>query len=353
MKRSVLCAFLLALYVPAAHAVAITAGPTLAGSPVTSETNPLTNGVTVSMTVDGGTDHVQIVFSQVSPVDSSLTPVATITPAVTGGSSPNIFWSALWFIGTDLARRDGSFSFQATPIGGSTIGTPSTPGSFTITSVDIHNLTVTSSLDASGQPTFPFRVSYALAKAARVSASILNSSGTVIRTLLTSQPQGGEVDGISTNTVNWDGIRTDGTVAPIGNYSVQVGATDLATGDPAIVRTRPFSVVSLAGASSDPQKVFESNVFVYPNPVRNSQGSFQMEAVRDGANLSLKIYTITGTLVFEKSFPGIPTGTITTFNWDGTNGAGNKVGRGLYYYVVREDDAAGSLQTVKKMAVIP
>src|SRR5258708_7816579 len=85
-----------------AHATAITAGPTLTGSPVTSETNPLKDGVTVQMTVDGTTDHVLIVFSQVSPVDSSLTQVASITQAVTGNSSPQIFWNALWLIGTDF-----------------------------------------------------------------------------------------------------------------------------------------------------------------------------------------------------------------------------------------------------------
>jgi flagellar hook assembly protein FlgD len=100
------------------------------------------------------------------------------------------------------------------------------------------------------------------------------------------------------------------------------------------------------------QKAFETNVFVFPNPVRG-QGTFQMQAIRGGANLSLKIYTMTGDLVLEQSFPNMAAGSFTRFSWDGTNQTGNKVGRGLYYYVAREDDATGTLQTVKKLAVIP
>ena len=102
------------------------------------------------------------------------------------------------------------------------------------------------------------------------------------------------------------------------------------------------------------QKAFESGVFVFPNPVRNGQATFQMGAIRAGANLSLKIYTITGTLVFEQSFPGVTAGTsVQISNWPVTNQSGHKLGRGLYYYVAREDDATGTLQTVKKLAVIP
>jgi flagellar hook assembly protein FlgD len=354
MKRLAVYVCFFALCAPTAHAITITAGPTLSGSPVTSETTQLKNGVTIQVTVDVS-GQAQVDFFQILP-DASLSHVATITQNITGGVSTSIFWNALWPIGLDFARHDGTFVYQVTPIAGGTTGTPlpstSDPAAqFQITSVDIHNLTVTPSLDTAQQPTFPYTISYALAKAARVTVSILNSSGTVVRTIITSQPQADET--ISSATVTWDGLRNDGTTVSIGNYTAQVSATDLTTGDPAIVRTRGFAVLSLAGAGSDPQKVFESHTFVFPNPVRNSQGTFQMQAVRDGANLSLKIYTITGTLVRNESFPGIPTGSIVTFNWDGTNQSGNKVGRGLYYYEVREDDSTGTLQTVKKMAVIP
>ena len=107
------------------------------------------------------------------------------------------------------------------------------------------------------------------------------------------------------------------------------------------------------GDNAADQKAFENSVFVFPNPVRNGQATFQMGAIRAGANLSLKIYTLTGTLVLDQSFPGIAMGSFVTFNWKADNQSGHKVGRGLYYYVAREDDATGTLQTVKKVAVIP
>jgi hypothetical protein len=56
--------------------------------------------------------------------------------------------------------------------------------------------------------------------------------------------------------------------------------------------------------------------------------------------------------VRDETFPGLSSGSVINFVWDATNQAGRKVGRGLYYYVVREDDGQGTLQTVKKMAVI-
>lgn len=355
IRYAVFCCLISAFFLGFAQrseAVAFTAGPTLTGSPVTSETNALSNGVTVQFTLDSSV-QVTLDFFQVAQ-DASLTQVASLSQSASAGVSKSIFWNALWLIGTNFGRHDGTFLYQVTPTGGTPLPAPGDPSAlFQINSVDIHNLTVTPSLDASQQPTFPFTISYALAKTALVTATISNSSGTVVRTLISRQRQAGEVQSVSTETITWNGLTDAGKIASIGTYSVTINAVDPDTGDLAIPRAQSFSVVSLAGAAGDPQKSFEDNVFVYPNPVRNGQATFQMEAIRDGANLSLKIYTITGTLVRSESFPGVPAGNVQPFSWDGTNQSGHKVGRGLYYYVVREDDSSGTLQTVKKMAVIP
>ena len=229
---------------------------------------------------------------------------------------------------------------------------PAPPSLVTLNSVDIHNLTVASSVDSNGAATFPFVITYALAKSANVSATITNSSGTVVRTLLTNAAQAGE--SISSQTITWNGLADSGQSVSVGVYTLTVNATDPAVANShAITRTRSITVQSLAGAAGNPQKLFESNVYVYPNPVRNGSATFQIEAIRDGANLSLKIYTLSGDLVFEKFFPNVAAGYVTRYGWGATNSAGRKLGRGLYYYVVREEDSAGTLQTVKKMAVIP
>jgi flagellar hook assembly protein FlgD len=190
-----------------------------------------------------------------------------------------------------------------------------------------------------------------LAKSAAVTVTILNSSNTVIATPLLNKTQFGE--SVSSATVSWDGKDSKGNPASIGLYTVQVNATDLSgNNDKAITRSAQIAVASLSGSQSDPQKLFEDNVFVAPNPVRNGLGTFHFEGIRDGANISIKIYTLSGTLVFDKTFVA-PAGIPQTYPWHAENQSGHKVGRGLYYYVVREVDAAGTLQTVKKMAVLP
>jgi len=340
-----------------AYAIAITGGPTLLGSPVTSEINGLTDGVTVQFTLDS-LGSVQINFFQVSPVDSSLTQVASINQSnIPGSTLTRVFWNALWLIGTDFARHNGTFLYQVVPSTNGTAGTAlpvsgDSSALFTIDSLDIHNLAVTPSRDAAGLPTSPYTITYALAKSARVTATVYDSSDTVIRTIISGQAQAGE--SVSSATVTWDGLETDGTPAPIGNYTVRVTAADLNTPtNTATPRTAAFSVLSLAGAASNPQKLFEDNVYVFPNPIRNGVGTFHMEAIRDGAILSLKIYTISGDLVRSETFPGIAAGNSFEYLWTATNQSGNKVGRGLYYYVLREEDSAGTLQTVKKLAVLP
>jgi flagellar hook assembly protein FlgD len=342
-----------------AHAISIITGPSLPGmtnNTISYETNGIPNGASVQFTLDSP-GQVEVDFYMISPLDSSQTQVGKVIQTNISANVPTtVFWNARWLIGTDFARHDGTFLYQVTPSTNSTVGT-ALPASgdpaarFTISSLDIHNLSVRSSLDANSQPTFPYVITYNLAKGANVTATVTDSTGTIVRTIISAAPQAGESS--STQTITWDGLNSVGKSVSIGNYTLTLTASDLNSGDQAIPRTAPISVLSLAGAAADPQKTFENNVFVYPNPVQNGQGTFQMEAVRTGANLSLKIYTITGTLVFEQSFPGVAAGNIQQFVWPVTNQSGNKLGRGLYYYVVREDDAIGTLQTVKKMVVIP
>jgi len=332
-----------------AHATNITVGPSLSNTNITSELNNTTNGTTVQFTLDVG-GQVEVAFYQVSPVDSSLTLVTAININPASGGAQSVFWNALWPIGIDFGRHDGTFAYQVIPATGTAEPpTGAQSSNFTINSVDIHNLTVTPSFDSNQQPTFPYKISYALAKQANVTVQIYNSSNTLVRTVFTGQQPD---ETVSSTTVTWDGLKTDGTPAPIGIYISSVTASDPDTKAQAIARTRSFGVSSLAGAAVDAQKLFESNVYVYPNPVRNGQAWFNVLPVRDGAIIHLRIYTITGTLVLDQDI----TADITAqrpFRWNVTNQSGNKLGRGLYYYVVREDDAQGTLQVTKKMAVLP
>jgi len=316
----------------------------------------LVNGTSIGFTIDTPGEVQVNIAGGVQNFGDPGTTVATLTQFYSSGVFPqteSIFWNGLWLIGGDLGRIDGNYQFTLTlsTTGGSfTTPVPASP-QVTINSVDIHSVSVAPSLDANGSPVAPYRIQYNLAKQAAVSVSVVNSSNTLVRTVISNKVQFAE--SISSVTVNWDGLDNSGNPVPIGIYTVQINATDPNNNDHATMRSRQIGVTSLAGAASNPQQLFEQNVFVYPNPVRNGQGTFQFLTIRDGATIFLKIYTLSGTLVFEKEFDNVATGNVISFPWNVTNQAGNKLGRGLYYYVAREQDPAGTLQTIKKMAVLP
>ena len=213
-----------------------------------------------------------------------------------------LFWNGLWLINGQIGRLNTTCDFVLTLSTGGSSSSPVAPSTLvTLNSVDIHSVSVTSGIDANGVATAPYAIAYALAKSASVSMVITNSSGTVVRTLLSNASQASEAS-ISTHTVSWNGLTDSGAPVPLGVYSVTINATDPAlTSSHAIPRSATIVVQSLSGVAQNAQKIFEDNVFVYPNPVRNGQGIFQMEAIRDGANLSLKIYTTSRERSYGKS----------------------------------------------------
>lgn len=310
------------------------------------------NGTTVQFTIDTP-GLVEIDIFKVQNFGDPGTQVAALTQNFSVSGSTGIFWNGQWLIDGQQGRMSGNYEFDLTLTTG-TGGTPATATAgtlVTLNSVDIHRMTVTPSLDASNSPTFPYLISYALAKDANVSIGIYNSSNTLVRTLLTNKPQLSE-NTISSYTVTWDGLAADGTSAPIGIYTSSFSAVDPINGGTAIPRSVSFYLTSLAGAAVDAKTLFDNNTFVYPNPVRDGQATFQYLAARDGATVSLRIYTLTGTLVLDKNFGSVPRGVVQTFTWHADNSSGNKVGRGLYYYVMRESDPQGVIEITKKLAVI-
>jgi flagellar basal-body rod modification protein FlgD len=83
-----------------------------------------------------------------------------------------------------------------------------------------HSVTVTgNSVSFNGTAATPTNVTLASA-AANVSATISDSSGTVIQTLNLGAHAAGAM------SIPWDGLTSSGGVAPVGNYSVNVTATD-------------------------------------------------------------------------------------------------------------------------------
>jgi len=332
------------------HAVTIS-NVTFSDTNIIYETGGIPNGTTIGFTLDSP-GLVQIAVNcGIQNFGDTGTNVANLSLTDSGPTATHtnqIFWNGLWLIGGQLGRVNTNCDFALTlsTVAGTSSANPSTL--VKLNSVDIHSVSATSSVDINGVGTAPYFISYALAKSANVSITIANSSGTVVRTLVNNASQVPE--SISTHTITWDGLADSGQPVPLGVYISTITAADPAiSNSQAIPRGVTITVQSLAGAAADPQKIFADNAFVYPNPVRNGQALFNVLPVRPGATIHLRIYTITGTLVFDRDITAGP----FPYKWTVTNQSGNKLGRGLYYYVLREVDPEGVLQVTKKMAVLP
>jgi hypothetical protein len=95
----------------------------------------------------------------------------------------------------------------------------------------------------------------------------------------------------------------------------------------------------------------------YPNPFHPGEAPTTIAyKLDDNATVTLKIYTLTGGLVFEKSFtPGSPGGTagLNQFDWDGKNGKGDVVASGGYLLRIEAAGQGETLHTMtRKIAVV-
>ena len=95
----------------------------------------------------------------------------------------------------------------------------------------------------------------------------------------------------------------------------------------------------------------------YPNPFHPKDAPTTIAyKLDDNATVTLRIYTLTGGLVFEKTFsPGSPGGRtgLNEFVWDGRNGRGETVATGGYVLDVQAAGSGETLHTMRrKIAVV-
>jgi flagellar hook assembly protein FlgD len=349
------CAVLHFVAAPQANAAVTNVTLEPGSNPILYETVGVPTGTTIYVTLGAGTYDVTINIyrlANITDTPSASNLVAAIEQSgVAGGGTRAFSWDALWLLGNDLGRKAGNYRVIVGANDGTTDSTFSLGSLLVINSVDIHSMSVIPTPDSNGGLSFPYAITYALAKPALVTVRVKNAANTTVRTLIANVAQPGE--DTATNLLYWDGKDDNGRPVPIGVYTVTVDARDASTADAAITRSRTVAVGSLAGLGESLKTIFEDNAFVYPNPVRNGQATIQAVPVREGARLSLRIYTIAGDLVKDVQLGTGTVGNPITYAWDATNQAGKKVGRGLYFLVVKEEDPQGTFQAVKKMAVIP
>ncbi|NNN05244.1 MAG: hypothetical protein HKL90_05030 [Elusimicrobia bacterium] len=175
----------------------------------------------------------------------------------------------------------------------------------------------------------------------------------------------------------WDGTNLAGTKLPEGDYwfvllgSTDTSAIDTQTGDVLypneladdhLIDDIPMTL----GPSTDPQGDFNTNSYMFPNPVPASAGSatFCIYNPFPHAHVTMRMYTMSGHLVMTQDFGaslpasyqtnvGVCGGGIT-YVWSKANQGGRSVARGLYYAVLRveqQEEGTTVLQTVKKVLI--
>ncbi|TPW21540.1 MAG: hypothetical protein FD126_600, partial [Elusimicrobia bacterium] len=162
----------------------------------------------------------------------------------------------------------------------------------------------------------------------------------------------------------WDGTDEKLSLVPDGNYifkivaSTSIDAVDtltgnLAPGAPLATDLIISEIPVVRGGSADPVNDFFGNTFIYPNPLRDAVGNFQIYVPLQ-AKVSLKLYNIAGEQVLDKDFGTYPADSYVYYAWPRTNQHGRPVAHGVYFALIREEGTRGErslLQTVKKILI--
>lgn len=169
----------------------------------------------------------------------------------------------------------------------------------------------------------------------------------------------------------WDGTDLKRSLVPDGIYkyrivaSTDVNAIDTITGDVAkgasLSLDNPIDDIPVVrSVAQNPLEDFINNTFAFPNPVTTAKATFRIY-IPIQAKVTMKIYNIGGELVYDQDFGEWPSNTcvrdlqcVNGISWDKTNLIGRKLGRGLYYAVIRAEETIGGrsvLQTVEKVLI--
>lgn len=171
----------------------------------------------------------------------------------------------------------------------------------------------------------------------------------------------------------WDGTDRSLTPVPDGLYVFRiVTATDTALIDSVTgavsgnnkqyiadlgVYITPNVLAVSKGEDADACGSFQNTTSFYPNPLRQSSGTFRITRVPVPGYYSFKLYNLPGDLVYEYDWGYQVPGSVypnLEHIWRRENASGNKVARGVYFAVMELKSTQGNrqvCQTVKKILV--
>jgi hypothetical protein len=165
-------------------------------------------------------------------------------------------------------------------------------------------------------------------------------------------------NGVPDRPVTFTLVSGTGSLSPIDSLTSAAGVARCSFRSPRLPEfDRVHAVSGGLSADLDIETAFVDptaaggSITNYPNPFHPGEAPTTIAyKLDDNATVTLKIFTLTGGLVWQKSFtPGSPGGSagLNTIEWDGKNGKGDVVASGGY---VLHIEAAGQGETLHTMS---
>ncbi|UCF04097.1 MAG: hypothetical protein JSV33_09075 [bacterium] len=170
-------------------------------------------------------------------------------------------------------------------------------------------------------------------------------------------------NGVPDRPVTFELISGDGTLTPIDTLTDDTGVAEadfLSSRITGISRVRATSnsivaELDIETALVDPNAAAGS-ITNYPNPFHPDETSTTIAyKLSDDANVTLRIYTLSGKLVLRKDFARSSEGGVSglnQFEWDGRNGNGTYVSSGGYIVLVEAEGHGETLHVMRRRVAV-
>jgi hypothetical protein len=170
-------------------------------------------------------------------------------------------------------------------------------------------------------------------------------------------------NGVPDRPVTFELISGDGALTPIDTLTDDTGVAEadfMSSKTPGISRVRAISSsivteLDIETALVDPNAAAGS-ITNYPNPFHPDETSTTIAyKLVDNANVTLRIYTLSGKLVLRKDFARGSEGGVlglNEFKWDGRNGNGTYVSSGGYIVLVEAEGHGETLHVMRRRVAV-
>jgi flagellar hook assembly protein FlgD len=145
-------------------------------------------------------------------------------------------------------------------------------------------------------------------------------------------------------------LVTGEIVEATSTITVEAATSTVATSTTVVKATATKTTTVAVNEAMPTLTSFTESVYAFPNPAKDGWVKFVYTLAKD-ANVTLKIFTIMGDLVWEAEYDD-SAGPEIMHGWDCRNEAGEKVASGLYIYRLTANDETKEITVTKKLIVI-